>query len=273
MECEKIQTLLSEYLDKELNEDLNKGVREHLLSCKACGNAYFSMKSAVEKLAGLEKFKAPYGFLDSVNEAVYKRSWFRNISDIFSGFKIPMEFVTVATTAVLIILIFTNLQTDKNDENITLDPGRIQTASKSPSELIINGASPVNLNFFINDTRKAGHSASDDVLTVGSGNNFNQTDIPDLFKEFEDDFPLLRKERTISDIEEIILSSGGDVVSRDYRVDSAFPEIITVKIPSGNYNSFINEIEKVGRFKPPAPSLTDNSPDFVFLKMRLNPSE
>ena len=270
MECEKIQTFISEYLDKELNEDMSKRVRDHLLVCKVCGNVYFSMKSAVKELACLEKFKAPYGFLDSVNQSVYKRSWFRNISNIFPGFKIPMEFVTVAATAVLVILIFTNLQIDKNDENRNLEPGQIQTASRSSSEMTIKGTNPVDLDFYINDNKKGRHPSSDNVLTVGSGEHFTQTDIGDFFEEIEDDFSLFNKGKTISDINEIILSAGGDVVSRNYRVDPASPEIITVKIPSGNYNSFINEIEKIGRFKPPAPSLTDNSPDFVFLKMRLN---
>lgn len=273
MDCEKIQTFLSQYLDKELDEDLRKKVRDHLLVCKACGNAYFSMKSVVEELESLEKIKAPDDFLDSVKQAVDKRSWFKNIFNIFSGYKIPMELVTLATTAILIFLIFTNLRPDKNDSSRILDPGQIQTASESSSDLIINGTKPVSLDFYINDIKESKHVASDNVVTVGSGKNFSQTDIPDFFEEINDDFPLLHREKAISHINKVILLMDGDVVSKDNQVDSAFPEIVTIKIPSGNYNSFIDEIEKVGRFRPLAPSLSDNSSDFVFLKMRFNLSE
>ncbi|MFC1840300.1 zf-HC2 domain-containing protein [Thermodesulfobacteriota bacterium] len=269
MDCEKIQAVLSEYLDRTLINDLNRTVKEHLLACKKCGNIYFSMKSMVEELADLERIKAPDGFLNSVNQAVDKRLWFKDTLNIFSGFKIPMEFVTLATTAVLIILIFTNLQSDKNNNNMIPGPDRTQTAFNNTIDRTVSGTDPVDLDFYMH--RK--HVSTDNVFTVGTESHLRGNDITDFFTEIDDNFPFLRREKTISDINELILLMEGDVLSRDYQLDSALPDIITVKIPSGNYEAFMKEIKKFGNFKPPAPSLTDNPPDSVFLKMRLNLQE
>jgi predicted anti-sigma-YlaC factor YlaD len=38
MECVKIKSLLSEYMDKALENDAAKEVKEHLLSCKDCSS-------------------------------------------------------------------------------------------------------------------------------------------------------------------------------------------------------------------------------------------
>ena len=262
MDCEKIQEVLSEYLDRTLNNDLNRTVKEHLLECKKCGDVYFSMKSLVEELSGLERIKAPDGFLNSVNQAVDKKSWFKGSFNIFSGFKIPMEFVTLATTAALIVLIFTNLQPDKNDSSSTPVPDQTQTAINT----VVSGTNPVDLDFYMN--RK--NVSSDNILTVGSGSHLRGNDITQFFTEIDDNFPFLRREKTISDIDELIQQMEGDVLSRDYQLDSALPHNITIKIPSVNYESFIEDIKKFGDFEPPAPLLTDDPPDSVLLNMRLN---
>ena len=262
MDCEKIQAVLSEYLDRTLNNDLNRTIKEHLLGCKECGDVYFSMKSLVEELSDLERIKAPDGFLNSVNQAIDKRSWFKNTFNIFSGFKIPMEFATLATTAVLIVLIFTNLQPDKNDSSRT----QVQDQTQTSINTTVSGTSPVDLDFYIN--RK--NVSIDNALTVGSGSHLRSNDITGFFTEIDDNFPFLRREKTISDIDELIQQMEGDVLSRDYQLDSALPHIITIKIPSGNYESFIENIKKFGNFKPPAPLLSDNPPDSVLLEMRLN---
>lgn len=270
MDCEKIQEVLSEYLDRTLNNDLNRTVRDHLLECKKCGNVYFSMKSMVEELSGLERIKAPEGFLNSVNQAVERRSWFKDTFNIFSGFRIPMEFVTVATTAVLIILIFTNLQNDKNDTDMRPETNQIEAVMENTPVQVINGTDPVDLDFYMLNKNENKHLSSDNVLTVGSGSHLKNNDIRDFFTEIDKNFPFLRREKTISDINELISRMEGDVLSRDYQLDSALPDSITIKIPSGNYESFLREIGEFGKFKPPAPSLADNPPDSVFLKMRLN---
>jgi len=272
MDCDKIQAYFSDYLDKTLKKDLNKTVKDHLLVCKKCSNAYFSMKSIVDELAGLEKIKAPDGFLISVNQAIESRSWHKNIFNIFPSFKIPMEFVTFATTAVLIFLIITNLKPGKNDGNTNLEPNPLQTASNNGSNQITSSSNPVSLDFYISNKNTSKHVSSDNIVTVDSGKPSGQT-ATNFFKEIDDVFPLLRKEKTISDINEIIFSMGGEIVSNDYQFDSAFPETIMVKIPFNNYESFIDRIEKVGSLKPKAPSFAENHTDFVFLKMRLNLTE
>jgi hypothetical protein len=273
MDCEKIQAVLSEYMDRALNNDLNRKVRDHLLVCKKCGDIYFSMKSMVEELAGLEKIKAPDGFLSSVNRAVERKTWFKRTFNIFSSFKVPMEFVTLATTAVLVILIFSNLQTDRNEGNMAPLPDQTQTVLENMPGRTISSTNPVDLDFYMNNEKDRKNISPDNVLTVGSGSHLRGNDITDFFAEIDNNFPFLRREKTISDINELILLMEGDVLSRDYQLDSELPDIITIKIPSGNYEAFLNEIKKLGNIKPPAPSLAENPPDSVFLKLRLNLQE
>jgi len=270
MDCEKIKAVLSEYLDRTLTSDLNRAVRDHLLVCKKCGSEYFSMKSMVEELSGLERIKAPDGFLNSVTQAVERRSWLKDTLNIFSGYKIHMEFVTLATTAVLIVLIFTNLQNDKNDMGMSPKPNQVKTALENTPVQMINSTDHVDLDFYIHSKKENKHLSSENVLTVGSGSHLKNNDITDFFTEIDRNFPFLRREKTISDINELISLMEGDVLSRDYQLDSELPDIITIKIPSGNYESFIEELREFGIFKPPAPPLADNPPDSVFLKMRLN---
>ncbi|MBN2417853.1 MAG: zf-HC2 domain-containing protein, partial [Deltaproteobacteria bacterium] len=121
MECNKIKSLLSEYLDKTLQSDLNRDVKEHLLSCKECSNEFFLMKSISDQLSGMERLKAPNYLLNRVNKAVTSPSWYSKLFDFIpgsGGFKAPMEFATMATAAILVLLIFFNINIEKNENAI-----------------------------------------------------------------------------------------------------------------------------------------------------------
>jgi len=264
MECDKIKSLLSEYLDKTLQNDLSRDVKEHLLSCKNCSNEFFLMKSIAGELAGLERIKAPNYLLNRVNQAVTAPPWYSKILDFIpgsGGFKVPMEFVTLATTVVLVFLIFTNIHVG-NNENITVTDSGGQKAimGSEPNR-------PVRLDFIPAVNTKSGTQLSENVVS-GSG-----SDTPDLFDMLDKNMPLSRRNKLLSDLNEMVDLVGGEIVSREYGHDRAYVDAITVKIPSSSYNSFIRRAEEIGRFNPPAPSVSQQSPDPVLLRIRLNLSK
>lgn len=252
MECNKINSLLSEYLDRTLQSDLNRDIKEHLLSCKNCSNDFFLMKSIADELTGLERIKAPDHLMNRVNQSVTSPSWFRKILDFIpgsGGFKFPMEFVTLATTAVLVFLIFSNIHVDKNENVMVADSGKQKTIMNNES----NG--PLRLNFVPADSRNPETLSSEKVVSVASGRSSDNND------------------SFIQDLRKMVLLAGGDVVSKEYARDSGHIEAVTIKIPSNSYGSFIRRAEKIGRFKPPAPSSINQSLDPVLLRISLNLSE
>lgn len=253
MECEKIKSLLSEYLDRTLPSDLNREVKEHLLSCKKCSNDFFLIKTIAGELAGLERVKAPNYLLDRVNQVITSPSWFSKILDFIpgsGGFKAPMEFVTLATTVALVFLIISNIQTDQDNDVMTAKSGRPETNINNESK------GPVRLNYIPLAAEKS-HPSSENLVVVAEGHSSNNYDYDKL----------------LSDFEKMVLFSGGDLVKREYARDSGVIEAITVKIPVKNYSSFIRLAEKRGKFNPPAPTLTNKSTDPVILRIGLNLSE
>ena len=243
-------------MDKALHSDLSRDVKEHLLSCKDCSNEFFQMKSISDELAGLERIKAPSYLLNRVNQAVTSPSWLSKIFDFIpgsGGFKAPMEFVTFAATAVLIFLIFSNINIEKNKNVMVADSGRQNNVMSSES------SRPYRLEFIPDASTILQASSADmdnDVVSVARG---RASDI--------------NPENLISNLNGIVSLAGGDVVSREFARNSGEIDAITVQIPSANYNSFISRVERMGRFEPPAPSLPHQSPDPVLLRIRLNFSE
>ena len=274
MECNKIKSLLSEYLDKTLRSDLGRIVNQHLLSCKTCSNEFFLMKSIAGELGDLERLKAPNYLLNRVNKAVKTRPWFAKVLDFVpgsGGFKLPMEFVTLATTVALVFLIFANIHVDKNENPLVAESGVEKTFSNNDYNSKAVSTGPVRLDFVpVSDSKTL---SSENVFWDGSGRNSGSSAPSDMGDMIHEDSPALKRDNLISRFREITLLAEGDIVSREYHPGTDDIDAFTVKIPADNYASFIQNAEKIGRFHPPAPSLSDQSSVPVFLRIRLNLSD
>ena len=274
MECDKIKGLLSEYLDKTLQSDLSRNVKEHLLSCKDCSNEFFIMKSIAGELADLERIKAPNYLLNRVNQAVMTRSWFARLFDFIpgsGGFKLPMEFVTLATTALLVFLIFTNIHVDQPENAMMAESGAKKSLSSGETGSSINTAEPVRLDFIPVNRKQSETLNSDNVISVASGQH--QDNSSGLMNMINEDTPALNRDNLISGLNEMILGAGGNIISKEYQPGTGYLNAITVKIPSNAYDSFIRKAEEIGRFHPPAPSLSHQSAEPVLLHIKLNQSD
>ena len=116
MECADIKELLSDYIDGALDPQTRAIVEEHLPGCEGCREELMSLKTLIQDLRSLDAVKAPSDFLEKVHERIEGRSRFLKIIHMFfvpMRIKIPLQFATVAATAVLVFIVFNIMQPAK----------------------------------------------------------------------------------------------------------------------------------------------------------------
>ncbi len=108
MECVKLRSRFSEYIDGFLDVRTNNLVEEHIAACKKCRQELEKLQLLVQKLGDMEQIKAPDDFLEKFNARIAKRSTLRTlITKPFMpfGIKIPYPFATATAMAILLFLI------------------------------------------------------------------------------------------------------------------------------------------------------------------------
>jgi hypothetical protein len=121
MKCSEIKLLLSEHIDNTLNEQDRSKVDNHLKDCEKCKSEYVSLKNMLDELGELPKAKAPDDFLESLHTRMESGIDIHAIiKKLFVPFKIkvPMQLVTAAASAVLIIFIVNIFQQEKPISNL-----------------------------------------------------------------------------------------------------------------------------------------------------------
>ncbi len=274
MECNKIKSLLSEYLDKALDSDLNRDVKDHLLSCKECSNDFFHMKTIAKEMKEMERLKAPDNLLSRVNQTILERPWYLKLLDFIpgsGGFRLPMEYVTLAATAVLVFFIFTSIYNDK--------PENVKTAMSDNQKLLTGRNSikfdeeSLDLEFIPVSGNESGVLSSDNIFSVSRGQNRLDTQSNDILKMIETGLPSVKNNYLLFQLNEIILAAEGKIISKEDHDSTGYTNSIKVTIPSKNYETFIQRAEELGRFHPPAPSLNNKENDQVLMRIRFTVPE
>jgi hypothetical protein len=105
MDCERVQDLLSDFLDGSLPESGRAGVNAHLRDCLACRSAKEGLEGTLLLLRGLPPTEAPPGLLEGVRRGIAreKASALPLWKKLFlpAHIKIPLE----AAAAVLLFLL------------------------------------------------------------------------------------------------------------------------------------------------------------------------
>jgi hypothetical protein len=273
MECVKIKSLLSEYMDKALENDAAKEVKEHLLSCKDCSSEYFKIKSIVQGLNSMERYRAPSNLLNKVNMAIRKRPWYL-LPDFIpgsGGFRLPMEYVTLAASALLVVFIVAGIFMD-NPKDIMIadsDSKRVSVSAGTRGEPV----EPVELEFIPVSLKGSGAISADNLFSVSSGKASRDPQMPDILKMMEMDSPYLKNQRLLSNLNELIIKAGGDIVLKEHKGAAENIEAITVSIPVKNYASFIQDAEEIGRFHPHAPVMNDKANENILMRIKLKVGE
>ena len=118
MKCNTVRKHLSAYMDNTsiLGTETRSLVEEHLKGCDDCRSALSSMKALKDELATMEPVNAPDDFLASLNERLASRSRIGDFARrlfVPARIKIPVEFVAVAATALLVFVVVNTQQPGK----------------------------------------------------------------------------------------------------------------------------------------------------------------
>lgn len=112
MECNKARDQFSSLLEKELNPEEEKIVREHLASCSECQKDFEQFDRTISWLHSVEEVEVPDGFLSGVSEKWKdrKRKTFEGKKVGFGWFNTPVSIKlpiqAVAMVAVVFLVIY-----------------------------------------------------------------------------------------------------------------------------------------------------------------------
>lgn len=131
MNCERVQNLLSAYLDNELTTEEHRLVRAHLVTCAECNCEYEAMSDVKARLSSLESLEVPPGFFEEVSarlqaeetliasEAPSRPLGFRNVR---AGLRSRVWYWPAAAAAVLVMaLAIPAVHTEKGSQIIEPD--------------------------------------------------------------------------------------------------------------------------------------------------------
>ena len=64
MTCKEVRALLSDYIDRELNEEILRDVDEHIRDCAGCSLQLKQLRKSLKILRGLRVKSPPRDFVD-----------------------------------------------------------------------------------------------------------------------------------------------------------------------------------------------------------------
>lgn len=104
MKCERIEELLSPYLEDELDPEERRAVESHLRTCQSCAVLLSFMKKTKESLAGFPELELSDGLLDRLYTIPEKKRRFRINLDFF--LQPTLQPILAAATILLIVISF-----------------------------------------------------------------------------------------------------------------------------------------------------------------------
>ncbi|HYT54847.1 MAG TPA: DUF2275 domain-containing protein [Verrucomicrobiae bacterium] len=135
MNCDEIQTRLSEYVEKSLDAISAKGIELHVLSCSRCRVEAESLAECMQQVAGLPMVDPPLGFVQRVMAHVRDIDktptlWERLFFPL--RVKIPLQATAVVLVGALAIVLFQKEEPFNTQESS--ERGVATIASPTPSE-------------------------------------------------------------------------------------------------------------------------------------------
>jgi len=112
MECEKIEELLSPYLEGELSSEEKREVEKHLKTCKSCSVLFSSMEETQESLADFPELEVSENLLNRLYSIPDKEKRFKLNFDFL--LRPSLQPVLAAATIVLTLISFYLFNPDKH---------------------------------------------------------------------------------------------------------------------------------------------------------------
>jgi anti-sigma factor RsiW len=111
MNCQKVQPLLSEYIDNVLSARDTWEVDKHLALCNPCTRVLNEMRRTVDVLGAAPRFEVSTDFMDKLQGRIAalesprpRRAWFANLQDLFRPRVLPAWGAAMAACALAVII-------------------------------------------------------------------------------------------------------------------------------------------------------------------------
>lgn len=151
MNCKKVKTFLSDYLDNELSEHMKQEIDAHLKSCRKCSSELSLLKKVIHELDSIEKVNAPDDLLMKLHKQLEKERHHRGILPFVRQRKNQLRILAVAASVLLTVYVVYQIQEIrlKNTDHVYVSVGdhnegtgeikiahKIQEAPKSVARVI-----------------------------------------------------------------------------------------------------------------------------------------
>ncbi len=283
MGCAKIRRNLSGYIENELDANTMNIVEQHLLSCNKCKEALNSLHIIVQDLSVMESVKAPDDFLDRLHDRIKKDSGFKRlIRKMFLPpmIKVPFQFAAAAAMVVLIFFIvhtpaikheMESVSTvvhaerkaavvkDKVDKNGPVaGQASIPVESEAADEesaltielaLLLDKQTPPARNVVQSFMERKTESGKGDLESGKRISSDTDAAAPAALQSIP------TSALSIGDINRIVHRVQGRVLAVEYNKEKNSPELLIAEIPATQYGSFLKELQDLGKFRSPPPSI------------------
>jgi len=68
MNCEEVRSLISEFYDQELNQEISRSLEKHLAGCIECQKEYDSFNKIMKVLNKLKTYDIPRNYLEGMKK-------------------------------------------------------------------------------------------------------------------------------------------------------------------------------------------------------------
>lgn len=119
MRCEKIEELLSPYLEDELSQEEKEAVKDHLQTCESCAALLSFLKETRESLTGFPELEVSQNLLNRLSSIPSKKKRFRLSFDFL--LQPSLQPVLAAASILLILVSFYLFNPDKKFINKSID--------------------------------------------------------------------------------------------------------------------------------------------------------
>jgi len=104
MECERIEELLSPYLEDDLTKEERQNVNAHLYTCAGCAELLSLMREAKESLSSFPEVEVSEGLTEKLYELPQKRRKFHFVADFL--LRPSFQPIMAAATVLLVFVSF-----------------------------------------------------------------------------------------------------------------------------------------------------------------------
>jgi hypothetical protein len=119
MECERIEQLLSPYLEDELAQEDRQAIESHIRSCQSCAELLSLMKETTETLLSFPELDVSEDLTEKLYDLPQKRKRSRFVFDIL--LRPSFQPIMAAATVLLIILSFYMFHPERSAINRSIE--------------------------------------------------------------------------------------------------------------------------------------------------------